>query len=98
MDEFIRKAIMCYEQAKAKVQQGKRCQTKKEQKGSFRFKRKKTSNFKGIVRSLVSKQFGKNHQRVRWPADDKPTEAYSKPEQTQNPPLQCWGCGETHYY
>ena len=35
-----------------------------------------------------------------WPAKDKPTEASSKPEQAQNhkPPLQCWGCGEAHYY
>ena len=90
MDEAIRKARMCYQQAKAKVEQGKSRQTKKEHKDSSGFKRNKTSNFKGTVRSSVSKHFGKNHQRVRWPADDKPTEASSKPEQAQNhkPPLQ----------
>ena len=59
-----------------------------------------TSNFRNTARNSINKQFGRNHQRVRWPGEDKTVEASSKSEQPQNqrPPLQCWGCGEAHYY
>ena len=100
MDEAIRKARMCYQQTKDKVEQGKGWQIKKEHKGSSSFRRGKTGKFKGVDRSSVSKQLGKNHQRIRWPVEDRTAKASSKPKQIHNqkPPLQCWGCGEAHYY
>ena len=67
MDEEIKKARMCYRKNKAKGEQGKSWQAKKEHKGSSGFKKNRTSNFKGDAKSLASKQFGKNHQRIRWP-------------------------------
>ena len=99
MDKAIKKARMCYQQAKEKGEQGKSQQAKKEHKSSI-FKKNRTSNFKSAARSSVSKQFGRNHQRIIWPAEDKPTEASNKLEQAPNqkPPLQCLGCGEAHYY
>ena len=100
MDEAIRKARLCYQQAKSKVDQSKGWQTKKENRNGAGFKKGKTSNFRSSTRSLVNKQFGRNHQRIRWPGEDKTVEASNKLEQPHNqrPPLQCWGCGATHYY
>ena len=45
MDEAIRIARLCYQQAKNKVDQGKGWQSKKENRSSAGFKRGKTSNF-----------------------------------------------------
>lgn len=100
MDEAIRKERMCYQQYKAKGELGKGWQSKKEHKGSSNFQKNRTSNFKNVANSLVSKQFGKNHQRIWWPMEDKPTEASNNLDQAQNqkPPLQCWGCVEAQYY
>ena len=100
MDEAIRKARLCYQQAKTKMDQGKGWQPRKENRNSAGAKRSKTSNFRSSARNSINNQFGRNHQRIRWPGEDKTVEASSKPEQTQSqrPPLQCWGCGAAHYY
>ena len=84
MDEAIRKARLCYQQAKTKVDQGKGWQSKEENRNSVGFKRGKTSNFRSSARNLVNKQFGRNHQRIRWPGEDKTVEASNRPEQPQN--------------
>ena len=55
MDEEIRKARMCYQQAKEKGEQGKSWQEKKDHKGSSGFKRNKTNNLKGVSRSRNKK-------------------------------------------
>ena len=80
MDEAVRKACMCYQQYKTKGDGGKGWQPKKNQKNSSTFKSSKRSHFKGAGRNTSSKQFNKNHQRIKWPAEEKPTEASSKPE------------------
>ena len=43
---------------------------------------------------------GKNQQKPKWQAEAKTIGASNKTElsQGQKPRLQCWGCGELHYY
>ena len=100
MNEMIRKEIMCYQQSKAKGEQGNNWQPRKGHKGGSNFKSLRTSNFKNSAGNFLSKKLGRNHQRNHWPAEEKRTEASSKPEhgQSQKPPLQCCGCGEAHYF
>ena len=100
MDEAIRKARMCYQQSKAKGEGGKSWQPKKNEKNNSNFKSSKSGNSKGAARNSISNKFGRNHQRIKWLGEEKSMEASSKLEQgqTTKPPLQCWGCGEAHYY
>ena len=55
MDEFIRKAQMCYQQSKTKGKVGKTWQPKKGQKSNSSFKGAKSSNFKNSARTPVKK-------------------------------------------
>ena len=100
MDEVIRKAQMCYQQSKAKVETNKIWPPKKGKKGPSNFKNNRYGNYKNVARNLTNRKNGKSQQRTKWAAKERHYEASSRPDlgQSQKPPLQCWGCGEAHYF
>lgn len=98
IDDVVRKACICYQQMKQKSE-GSKGEMGRRGRNLPPSRQKKITNGRNIQQRTFSK-FPKNGSKVPAYNENGHSKGVSKPTNDQQPkqPLQCWGCGESHYY
>eukprot|EP00253_Pinus_taeda_P006325 PITA_06325 len=100
MDEVIRKARICYQQSKQKGEAaGKKWNEKKGFKSIGNSKGNHSSGSRGNGKGLNSIIPVRTTSKFRLNNESKGSEQQARldNEGTTRPPVQCWGCGGSHY-
>jgi len=98
MDNVVQKARIYYQQMKQK-NEGPKWGLNKKGRSLIPNKHPKFANNRNAQRNTFSKLPARNQPKTAY-SENRPIEGATKSvnDQQSKSPLQCWGCGETHYY